>query len=261
VFLEPGEEIEVDVIPAALVVGAGLAGLTVALSLANRGLEVKLVEREPTMGGLLRSKHRLYPTGEDARSWIAAKIEAVTNHPSIEVFTEAEVRAVRGFVGNYEVLVEQGGREFGFSVGAVIVATGAKVFEPVGQYGYDGSKVVTQADFERLLVAQGGELDRGVRSIVMIQCVGSRNEERPYCSRICCMTAVKNALFIKEANPEVGVYVMYRDMLTLGAVYEALYREARGRDVPAIQPGRAANGRRRSGDGVRRVAGAVAHYT
>jgi heterodisulfide reductase subunit A len=235
VFLQPGEEIEVDVVPAALVVGAGLAGLTAALSLANRGLEVKLVERESTMGGLLRSKHRLYPTGDDAASWVGTKIEAVKKHPNIEVFTEAAVRAVRGFVGNYEVLVEQGGREFGFSVGAVIVATGAKVFEPIGQYRYDGDKVITQADFEKSLVDKHGELDPGVRSIVMIQCVGSRNEERPYCSRICCMTAVKNALFIKEANPEISVYVMYRDMLTLGAVYEALYREARGRGVIFLQ--------------------------
>ncbi|MGQ9555975.1 MAG: CoB--CoM heterodisulfide reductase iron-sulfur subunit A family protein, partial [Anaerolineae bacterium] len=236
-LLEPKERIQVEVVPAALVIGAGVAGLSAALSLANRGFEVKLVEREKEMGGLLKSLHRLYPTGEDGRTFVEAKAQAVKAHPSIEVFTEAEVRDVRGFVGNYEVVVGQGAREFGFSVGAIIVATGARELKPVGLYGYDGERVITQEELERVLAQRltkkptttVGSGDPLAGSIVMIQCAGARDEVRPYCSRICCMTAIKNALLIKEAEPEAQVYVLYRDMLALGAEQENLYREARGR--------------------------------
>ena len=264
VLLEPKESIEVEVVPAALVIGAGVAGLSAALSLAKRGFEVKLVEREPEMGGLLRGVHRLYPTGDDARAFIEAKIEAAKDHPNIEVFTGAEVRDVRGFVGNYEVVVGQGERELGFSVGVIIVATGAKEFKPVGMYSYDGERVIVQGELEKLLVnwetgkpvdsetRKLGNSGSGLRiydstnlpiyqstnlpkSVVMIQCVGARDEARPYCSRTCCMTAVKNALLIKEADPEAQVYVLYRDMLTLGTEYEDLYHEARGQGVTFIQ--------------------------
>ncbi len=235
VLLEPGQEIEVPVIAAALVIGAGVSGLTAALSLANQGIEVKLIEREPVMGGLLRNMYHLYPTGQDAQPFIEAKVEAVKRHPKIEVFTNAQVQNVRGYVGNYEVTVQQGEREFGFAVGAVIVATGAEVFKPEGLYGYDGEKVITQAEFEGWLAAQAEAEAPSLGAIVMIQCVGTRNETRPYCSRICCMTAVKNALLVKEIDPQARVYVLYRDMLTLGAVYENLYREARGRGVTFIQ--------------------------
>jgi len=239
VLLEPEESIEVEVVPAALVIGAGVAGLTVALSLANRGFEVKLVEREAETGGLLRGVNRLYPTGDDARAFIEAKVEAAQRHPNIEVFTGAEVSDVSGFVGNYEVVVGQGapvqdgrpGRELGFAVGVIIVATGAKEFKPVGIYGYDGERVITQGELEKLL-AKGMS---SIRSMVMIQCVGARIDARPYCSRICCMTAVKNALLIKEDDPRAQVYVLYRDMLTLGTEYESLYREARGQGVTFIQ--------------------------
>jgi heterodisulfide reductase subunit A len=241
-LLEPKESIEEEVIPAVLVIGAGVAGLSAALSLANRGFEVKLVEREPEMGGLLCDVHRLYPTGGDAQALIGEKIEAVKRHPNIEVFLEAQVRDVRGFVGNYEVMVEQraadsdGLREFGFSVGAIVVATGAKAFEPVGMYGYDGKRVITQRELEGVLARRAaGTYSAQINSVVMIQCVGTRDDVRPYCSRICCMTAVKNAMLIKELDPGAQVYVLYRDMLTLGAEYESLYRDARGQGVTFIQ--------------------------
>lgn len=234
-LLQPKETISLGVVRAALVIGGGVAGLTAALNLANRGFEVKLVERQPVLGGLLLGVHTLYPTGDDARSYIASKIEAVKNHPNIEVLTEAQVRDVHGFVGNYQVTVIQGEREYGLAVGIIIVATGARELRPDGLYSYDGDRVITQSEFEKRL-SQGLDLhDPALRSIVMIQCVGARTAERPYCSRICCMTAVKNATLIKEANPQTQVYVLYRDMLTLGAEYEALYRNAREHGVIFIQ--------------------------
>ena len=235
VLLEPKESIAVDVIPAALVIGGGVAGLTASLSLANRGFEVKLVETESELGGLLRRVHTLYPSGTDARGFVGEKIAAVTEHPGIEVFTNAHMRDVRGFVGNYEVTVEQAGREYGFAVGAIIVATGARELEPIGLYGYDGQQVITQGQLEqRLIQGSGGHLE-GVRVVTMIQCAGSRCAERPYCSRICCMTAVKNATLLADADPAVKVYVLYRDMLTMGTEYEDLYRDARSKGVVFIQ--------------------------
>ena len=235
ILLEPKESITVDVVPAVLVIGAGVAGLSAAMNLANRGFEVKLVEREAEMGGLLRSVHTLYPTGADAQSFIRSKIEAVRGHRNIEVFTSAQVRDVRGFVGNYEVVIEQTEREYGVSVGAIIVATGAQELAPAGIYGHDGRKVITQGELEERLAQGMGWDDNPAQSVVMIQCAGARGGERAYCSRICCMTAVKNATLIREANPQTQVCVLYRDMVTLGTEYEDLYREARGQGVMFIQ--------------------------
>ena len=239
-LLQPQDDIEVGVVSSALVVGAGIAGLNAALNLANRGFQVYLVEREAEMGGLLRGAHRIYPTGADARGFVETRVRAVREHPNVQVFTNAEVRDVKGFVGNYTVVVERPGASSALdvdalNVGAIVVATGARVYRPEGLYGYDGRTVITTRELDRLLEERMGSLGPRVKSLVMIQCVGSRNKERPYCSRICCMTAVRNAQWIVESNPGTLVYVLYRDMLTLGTVYEDLYREARGKGVLFLQ--------------------------
>ena len=234
-LLAPEEDIEVAVVPVALVVGAGVAGLSAALTLAGQGFQVKVVEREPVMGGLLRKVHTLYPTGEDARAFIEARIEAVERHPNIEVLTNAELADVRGFVGNYDVVVAQDSQEIAFTAGAIIVATGAKELVPEGMYGYDGTRIITQGEFEGVLRTRTESGTKNIGSVVMIQCVGSRDESRPYCSRICCMTAVKNALLTKRTCPDSQVYVLYRDMVTSGTVHEDLYREARGEGIVFIQ--------------------------
>lgn len=234
-LLEPLERSRIPVVAVALVIGAGVAGLSAALNLANQGFEVKLVERETEAGGLLRGVHRLYPTGEDARAFIERKVEAVRRSPNIEMLLGAEVRDVDGCVGNYDVVVEQGGEQLQFKAGVIIVATGGQELRPVGLYGHDGERIITQGELEGLLVEGLSSYDPSIRSVVMIQCVGARDEGRPYCSRICCMTAVKNALLIRDADPKVQVYVLYRDMLTLGVDYEDLYREARGEGVVFVQ--------------------------
>ena len=234
-LLEPKQQIGVPVVPRGLVIGGGVAGLTAALSLANQGFEVTLVEREPVLGGLLKDVHQLYPTGDDSQAFIQAKVDAVRRHPKIEVLTGAEVRDVQGFVGNYEIAIEQGQKALNLSVGVIIVAIGAREFKPAGMYGYDGKRVITQGELEKLLMQGNEALDPSCRSVVMIQCVGARNKAHPYCSTICCMTAVKNATLLKEADPEMRVYVLYRDMMTLGSKYEDLYREARGLGVTFVQ--------------------------
>ncbi len=231
VLLEPLEETEVDVNPCALVIGGGIAGMTCALSLANRGFEVKLVEKENRLGGILNSLYKLYPTHEDASKLVQTKVKDVEKNPKIEVLTSSEVKEVKGFVGNYDVTVKQGEKERLFKAGVIIVATGAEELKPVGMYGYDGETVITQMELERML--KEGKVNAD--TVVMIQCVGTRNEERTYCSKVCCPTALKNAMLIKEANPESQVFVLYRDMVTQGTTYEDYYGKARETGITFIK--------------------------
>jgi heterodisulfide reductase subunit A len=225
-LLEELEEQEVPVEPAVLVIGGGMIGMTAALNLASRGFQVKLVEREEELGGLLRELDKLYPTQDDARPIVESRIAEVRRSPNVELFTASTLHSLRGFIGNYEAIVEdREGRLSAFKVGTIIVATGAAVLEPEGLYGYDEERVVTQLQLEsRLLREEDAELPARV---VMIQCAGARIPERPYCSRICCTTAIKNALEIKARRKDAEVYILYRDTETQGTRYEAYYTRAR----------------------------------
>jgi heterodisulfide reductase subunit A len=231
-LLQPLEEQEVPGEPSAVVVGGGMIGMTAALNLANRGFEVKLVEREAELGGMLLRLDKLYPTQDDALPLMQARVAEVQRNPHIEVFASSVLHDVKGFVGNYEIVVhDREGRQFSFRVGAIIVATGASVFRPDGLYGYDGQRVVTQLELEGRLKGGGSDVGR----VVMIQCVGSRVPERPYCSRICCTTAIKNALEIKTHWPDAEVYILYRDTETQGTRYEAYYTRAREAGIQFIR--------------------------
>ncbi|MGD2145931.1 MAG: CoB--CoM heterodisulfide reductase iron-sulfur subunit A family protein [Anaerolineae bacterium] len=250
-LLEPLEEQEVPVEPAALVIGGGMIGMTAALNLANRGFDVKLVEREPKLGGMLLRLDRLYPTREDARKVVQERIADVRRKDNIEVFTSSVVSSVKGFVGNYDVLIDDvadgvagaAGKtedpdratetpdDRSATVGAIIVATGAQVFQPEGIYGYDGKRVITQLELEQRFRVDDLDVDR----VVMIQCVGARCPERPYCSRICCTTAIKNALEIKDRCADAEVYILYRDAETQGTRYEAYYGQAREAGIQFIR--------------------------
>ena len=231
VLLEPLEETEVDVNPCALVIGGGIAGMTCALSLASRGFEVKLIEKENRLGGILSSLYKLYPTHENASNLVQAKAKKIEKNPKIEVLTSSEVKELKGFVGNYDVTVKHGEKERLFKAGVIVVATGAEEFKPVGMYGYDGETVITQMELERIF--KEGKLNAD--TVVMIQCVGSRNEKRAYCSKVCCPTALKNAMLIKEANPDSQVFVLYRDMVTQGTIYEDYYGKARETGITFIK--------------------------
>ena len=226
-LLEPQKEIEVGVIPSALIIGGGIAGMTCALSLGDRGFEVILVEREKELGGQLKNLHKLFPIQEDASKLIERKRMDIAKNRNIEVLTSAKVEGINGFFGNFDVTVKQKGKDIPFKAGVIIVATGAEEFKPIGMYGYDGVKVVTQLELERIL----NEDRLSVKNIVMIQCVGARNEERNYCSKVCCMTALKNAMRILEENPESQIFILYRDMQTYGTFNEDFYRKAREKGV------------------------------
>jgi len=234
-LLEPQEEPEIEVVPSTLVIGSGISGMTAALSLADQGFQVYLVEKEPELGGTVRHLHKLYPTMVDASEGLNKIVDAVKLNKNIKVLTSTIVTQVKGFIGNFDVSVQKGNSDAAnFRVGAIIVATGADVFQPVGMYGYkEYDNVITQFELEQLL--KGGQLEKTER-IVMIQCIGAREEKgRTYCSRICCMTALKNALLIKDLQPETDVYILFRDLQTYGKEYEEWHRMAQDRGVIFIK--------------------------
>jgi len=234
-LLEPQEEPEIEVVPSTLVIGGGISGMTAALSLADQGFQVYLVEKEPELGGTVRHLHKLYPTMVDASEGLNKIVDAVKLNKNIKVLTSTIVTQVKGFIGNFDVSVQKGNSDAAnFRVGAIIVATGADVFQPVGMYGYkEYDNVITQFELEQLL--KGGQLEKTER-IVMIQCIGAREEKgRTYCSRICCMTALKNALLIKDLQPETDVYILFRDLQTYGKEYEEWHRMAQDRGVIFIK--------------------------
>ncbi len=233
--LEPQEDLEIEVEPSTLVIGGGIAGMTAALCLANQGFRVYLVEKEPEIGGMLKELHKLYLTDQAVPDVLNPIIEDTKKHENIRLLTSATVKDTRGYIGNFDVtILKTSGEEENFKVGTIIVATGAEVFEPVGMYGYgeyDG--VITHLELERLM--RDGSLKEPNR-VVMIQCVGSREDVgRTYCSRICCMTALKNAALIKELYPEAGVYILYRDLQTYGKENEDYHLKVRDQDVRLIE--------------------------
>ena len=228
--LEPLDKIVVDVTPTALVIGGGVAGMNAALNLSNQGFETHLVEKDNRLGGRLNGLYKLFPKDQEASELLDILKKKVENNPRLKVYTSATVKNIEGFVGNYEIEVEQGGNIIPLKIGCIIVAVGSSLFSPEGYYGYDGEKRITQSQLEVKL--KSGTLNEN--EIVMIQCVGARIEERKYCSNVCCMTALKNALIIKEKNPNAHITILFRDLYTPGSHYEEYYRKAREKGIVFI---------------------------
>jgi heterodisulfide reductase subunit A len=232
-LLKPLEKPLITITPVGLVIGGGVSGMTAALELAKQGFEVHLVEKEKELGGHLRTIQYLLGEGDDPKSRLEALVKAVTENSKIHVYTCAEVVDVYGFVGNFKSKIrQQNGQQKELEHGAVIVATGAVEYEPTEYlYGKD-PRITTQHELEQEIAK--GEFN--ANSVVMIQCVGARNEERPNCSRICCGQAVKNALKIKEVRPETEVYVLYKDLRAYG-FKEDYYRDAAMKGVIFVNYG------------------------
>ncbi len=233
VLLKPLERPLITITPVGLIIGGGVSGMTAALELAKQGFEVHLVEKEKELGGHLRTIQYLLDKRDDPKSRLDALVNAVMENPKIHVYTCAEVVDVYGFVGNFKSKIrQQNGQLKEVEHGVVIVATGAVEYEPTEYlYGKD-PRITTQHELEQ-------EIAKGkfnAKSVVMIQCVGARNEERPNCSRICCGQAVKNALKIKEVHPETEVYVLYKDLRAYG-FKEDYYRDAAMKGVIFVNYG------------------------
>ncbi len=221
-LLESLDKMQVSVIPSAIVIGGGIAGMNAALNLANQNFEVSIIEKDSELGGLVRSLNKLYPTNEDASNILEIR-NVVENHKKINIYKSAIIEKIEGYVGNYKAIIIHNEKIVEIEAGAIIVATGAIPLSPEGYYGYNGKNVISQLELEDKL--KKSELS--ANNITMIQCVGCRNEERKYCSNVCCMTALKNAILIKEQNPDANVNIIFRDIQTQGVAYEEYYRRAR----------------------------------
>jgi heterodisulfide reductase subunit A-like polyferredoxin len=221
---------EVEVDNAALIIGGGAAGMSAAINLAEQGFPVHLVEREDELGGNLRYLRYFIPTNGspvNPGEYLAELVDRVNQHPLIQVYLGAELAQTGGFKGNFVSTINQKGKAIKVSHGVIIVATGGVEYKG-SEYGYgEDPRILTQLDFEGYLSTQAANLPD---SVVMIQCVGPAEK---YCSRICCSTALKNAMKLKELNPQADVTILYRDIRTFG-FKERLYTEARRSGVKFI---------------------------
>ncbi|MHC4692818.1 MAG: 2Fe-2S iron-sulfur cluster-binding protein [Planctomycetota bacterium] len=231
-LLEPLYKGSLKVINEALVIGGGLAGMTAALNLADQDFKVHLVEKDKELGGNFRHIHSLL-NGDSPQEKLADTVEKVNSHPNIDIYLESQVCKVEGSVGNFNSTIRRNGTETEVPHGIAIIAAGAGEYEPTEYlYGKD-PRVITQRALEERMAENNPELDN-LKSVVMIQCVGSREEQRPYCSRICCQQAIKNATALKKSCPEIEVCVLYRDVRAYGFLEEH-YRTARDLGVRFIR--------------------------
>ena len=231
-LLQPLDEFALPVNKAALVVGGGVAGMTSALTLAEQGFQTYLIEKASDLGGMAR-RIRFTVEGLDVQAYLKDLMKRTYRHQKIRVITDATITKVEGYVGNFTTKVKSKGRVQEIKHGAAIIATGADEYKPTEYlYGQD-PRVMTQLELEEKIYS-GDEQVRGAQSVVMIQCVGCRQEDRNYCSRVCCSGAMKNALKLKSVNKDMEIYVLFRDMRTYG-FNEDYYLEASSKDVKFIR--------------------------
>jgi heterodisulfide reductase subunit A len=227
-FLEPLQEFDLPVDKRALVVGGGIAGMTTALSIANQGHEVYLIEKEQQLGGMARKIHTTLE-GVDVQGYVEELERKVYAHLHVHVYTEAKIEEATGYVGNFITRINSPRGQSEIKHGATVIAIGAKLHTP-DEYLYgEHPAVLTHLELEEK-IAKRDSLVTDAKTVVMIQCVGCRNETRNYCSRICCSESVKNALLLKKMNPELDIYILYQDMRTYG-FKEDYYKEASSQEI------------------------------
>jgi heterodisulfide reductase subunit A len=228
----PLQEFDLPVTKAGLIIGGGAAGMEAALGLANQGYPVALVEKKAFLGGHARKLNQTW-NGEEIQPYVDELVQRVTAHPKIEVHLNAEVTNVQGFMGNFTSMITSEGRTTEMKHGAAIIAIGGHSFKPKEYLYKENPRVLLSLEMDQAL-REKSPLVMGANSAVFIQCVGSREPERPYCSRVCCTHSVESAIRLKEINPEMDVYILYRDLRTYGR-RENLYKEAREKGVIFIR--------------------------
>jgi heterodisulfide reductase subunit A len=232
VLMQPLKEAELDINPTALVIGGGLSGMAAARSLARQGYETHIVDRGERLGGQALNLFRT-AKGEDVQQKLGQMIAEIEADPKIRVHLNTRLSKVDGFVGSFKSTLSTTGADQVLEHGVAVIATGGSPYTP-SEYAYGTDpRIVTSLELDRRLM--GGEPAlKALSSAVFIQCVGSREPERPYCSRVCCTHSVDNAIHLKELNPEMNVFILYRDLRTYGE-REALYKKARGMGVIFIR--------------------------
>jgi heterodisulfide reductase subunit A-like polyferredoxin len=220
------------VCPEALVVGGGVAGMTAALALAEQGFKAYLIEREDRLGGQALRLHTTWKD-ESVQPFLEGVVKRVNEHPLIDVHLQTEIKEVDGIIGNFRSkLVNARGKETEVSYGAAIIANGAKSYEPEEYLYGEDPNILLSLELDQEIMHNAGRL-KEVNSAVFIQCVGSREPSRPYCSKVCCTHAIHSALALKKLNPDMDIFILYRDIRTYGE-REDLYREARSKGVHFI---------------------------
>jgi heterodisulfide reductase subunit A len=231
-LMAPLKEAELEINQAAMIVGGGISGMAAARSLARQGYETHIVEKSAQLGGQANNLYRT-ARGEDIQEKLSNLIDEIGKNEKIHVHLDTELTRVEGFVGNFESTLASNGDEFSLDHGVAIMATGASPHEP-DEYSYGkDDRIVTALELDRKFIDNDPSL-KDLDSAVFIQCVGSREPERMYCSRVCCTHAVDNALSLKRLNPEMSVFVLYRDLRTYGEK-ENIYKEAREAGVIFIR--------------------------
>ena len=248
--LKPLQEFDLPVNKTALVVGGGIAGMNCALSIANQGHEVYLLEKDTDLGGIARRIHSTLE-GLDVQAYLRDLMRKVYQHPLVHVYTDAIITEATGYVGNFVTRVKSERGITEIKHGAAVIAIGADVYTPTEYLYGEDDRVMTHLELDER-INKGEEKVINAESLVMIQCVGCRQEDRNYCSRICCSESIKNALKLKEINPKMDIYILFRDMRTYG-FKEDYYREAADKDVrfiryepedkPQVEPGKSDEGR------------------
>jgi len=230
----PLREFDLPVTKAGLVIGGGVAGMEAALGLAAQGFKAYLVEKKGFLGGhALKLNHTW--TGEPVAPYVADLIKRVESNPLIEVHLNSEVKEVKGFVGNFTSTIATEGRETAVEHGAAIIAIGGHSYKPTEYFYGQNRRVMLSLELDQAL-REKNPLVTDAKTAVFIQCVGSREPHRPYCSRVCCSHSVESALALKKLSPDMEVFILYRDLRTYG-LRENLYKEAREKGVVFIRFG------------------------
>jgi heterodisulfide reductase subunit A len=229
---EPLEEPVMKINQAVLVIGGGVAGMTAARTLAAQGYTTYLVEEDTHLGGQALYLKETWQ-GESISDFVEKLIDQTQTDENIKVFLNAHIRDVDGFVGNFKTTVETDVETKVLEHGVTIIACGAKEFKPENfLYGQE-SRVLTGLELQQKMKANQ-PFDHSCQTAVFVQCVGSRNAQRPYCSKVCCTQSIKSALDLKSVHPDTSIFVLYRDMRSYG-LREDLYREARDKGIKFIR--------------------------
>ncbi|MDY6971265.1 MAG: NAD(P)-binding protein [Thermodesulfobacteriota bacterium] len=227
---EPLRLISLKSTPSALVIGGGIAGMVSALNLADQGFEVHLVEKAMNLGGMAKKIHYTLE-GLDVQAYIKELVEKVTNHPLIQVYLRSAVVDASGYIGNFTTTVKAGTKKEIKEInhGVAVIATGGEEHKTAEYFYKKNRRVLSLLELEKE-VAKPTKRIKDCENLVMIQCVGSRDEDNPYCSKVCCSESIKCALMLKDMKPEMNIYVLYRDIRTYG-FKEDFYRKAREKGI------------------------------